>query len=279
MGIRHKLPFVLAASDQGAMIVSRFDYRKETHDTAVGVGIEILEQGAYQPEEIDMALGLLILRRQYFGPGVLAIDGGANIGVHAVSWARAMHGWGQVIAIEPQERIFYALAGNICLSNLFNACAIQSAISDIDGAMDMPVPDYEVPGNYGGLTLSGKNDIGQKMDNVATVRTLKIDSLDLQRVDLIKLDIEGMETKALEGARETIEAERPILMIEHIKSDFDLLLRFAESYCYEAFRFGGNLVCAHRLDKTLDHIRHLHKTLLRGQMERNKFDLDKKEVA
>ena len=47
------------------------------------------------------------------GDGVVAVDGGANIGVHTIEWATAMTGWGSVIAIEPQERIYYALAGTL----------------------------------------------------------------------------------------------------------------------------------------------------------------------
>lgn len=296
MAQRHKLPFVLAASDHGAMIVSRFDWRKETPDSAIGVGIEILEHGAYQRDEVDMLLGLLTLRRQYFGPGVLAIDGGANIGVHTVEWARAMQGWGQVVAVEPQERIFYALAGNIALGNLFNACAIHAALSDADGHMAIPVPDYEQPGNYGGLSLAPEqqNDIGQELTDTAQVRMLRIDSLGLPRLDLIKLDIEGMEMQALAGAQASIADYRPILMVECITLDSgtkkdarqsaEPVLEFMRERDYEPFRFGQNLVCVHRLDKTLDHVRHLHRTLLRQQagvdnmnVEWTKFE--NKEVA
>ena len=45
---------------------------------------------------------------------------GANIGVHTVEWARHMYGWGNVIAIEAQERLYYSLCGNISLNNCLN---------------------------------------------------------------------------------------------------------------------------------------------------------------
>jgi FkbM family methyltransferase len=51
----------------------------------------------------------------------VAIDCGANIGTHTIEWAKKMTGWGAVIGIEAQERIFYALAGNIAINNCFNA--------------------------------------------------------------------------------------------------------------------------------------------------------------
>jgi FkbM family methyltransferase len=64
---------------------------------------------------------------------VVALDCGANIGVHSVEWARLMKDWGSVIAVEAQERVFYALAGNLTLQNCFNARAIWAAVSDTPG--------------------------------------------------------------------------------------------------------------------------------------------------
>ena len=122
---RRKIAFVLAASEHGTMIVNRFDYRMVGENQGIGVGYQILESAAYDAAEVNAALGLLALRRQYFGDGVVAIDCGANIGVHTVEWAKRMTGWGNVLAIEAQERVFYALAGNIAINNCFNARALR----------------------------------------------------------------------------------------------------------------------------------------------------------
>lgn len=48
------------------------------------------------------------------------------------------------------------------------------------------------------------------------VKTIKIDSLGLENIDLIWLDVEGHETKVLEGARKTIERDKPVLIFEDI---------------------------------------------------------------
>jgi hypothetical protein len=85
------------------MIVNRFDYRMIDRDHGVGVGFQMLEGSSFDPAEVDMALSLLDLRRRYFGDGVIALDCGANIGVHTIEWAKRMNGWGEVIAIEAQE--------------------------------------------------------------------------------------------------------------------------------------------------------------------------------
>ena len=86
--VGRKLAFVLAASNHGTMIVNRFDYRPGA-DGGQGVGHQILEAGAYDPVEVEMAIHLLELRRQFYGDGVVAIDCGANTGVHTVErWRR-----------------------------------------------------------------------------------------------------------------------------------------------------------------------------------------------
>ncbi len=124
------------------MIVNRFDYRMIDEKRGFGVGFQILEGAAFDPQEVDMALSLLDLRRQYFGDGVTALDCGADIGVHTIEWAKRMSGWGQVIAIEAQERLYYALAGNIAINNCFNARAIHGAVAAQSGSMKIPTPDY-----------------------------------------------------------------------------------------------------------------------------------------
>ena len=140
-------------------------------------------------------------------------------------WAAAMTGWGSVIAIEAQERVYYALAGNIAINNCFNAFALHAAVSSESGTMTIPNPNYLVPSSFGSLELrqSVRNEfIGQKIDyaaNTVVIRKLTLDEINLPRVDFIKIDIEGMELEALEGARQTIDRSQPIMLLERIKAD------------------------------------------------------------
>jgi FkbM family methyltransferase len=123
-------------------------------------------------------------------------------GFYAV-FGTALFASGSVIAIEAQERIFYSLAGNIAINNCFNASAIHAAVGAQDGVLDIPVPDYLKPSSFGSLELrqSGRSEfIGQALDPRKTqrIRMMAIDSLQLERLDFIKIDVEGME---MEGKR------------------------------------------------------------------------------
>jgi FkbM family methyltransferase len=252
-----KLAFVLASSDHGTMIVNRFDYRMINETEGFGVGFQILNTAQFDPEEIKMAVQLLQIRRKHHGDGVIAIDGGANIGVHTVEWAKAMTGWGSVLAVEAQERIYYALAGNVAINNCFNATVINAAISSESGTLQIPNPNYFLPSSFGSLELrqrAGNEFIGQQIDyanNTVIVRKVTIDEINLPRVDFIKLDIEGMEMEALEGARQTIDRSVPILLIERIKADGAQLTQWLEGRGYQVMQVGINLLAVHKADKTL----------------------------
>jgi FkbM family methyltransferase len=214
-----QISFILAATDHGAMIVNRFDHvHTETAD--YGVGHELMASGHFAAAELSDIAHMLQARRKRLGDGVVALDVGANIGVFTLEMARLMTGWGNVLAFEPQERLFCALAGNIALNNAFNAKPILSAVGAATQTIMIPQPDYGRGGSFGSLSLRRQDDrreVGQPLDYDAGVPVMQvtIDSLRLPRVDLIKLDVEGMEIEALDGARETLARCRPSMFIEH----------------------------------------------------------------
>lgn len=245
--------FVLTSTIHGAMLVNRHDYHKLSDGRGYGVGHQLLETSAFDPGEVDVVLQLLEMRRGHFGDGVIALDCGANVGVHTIEWAQLMHGWGEVAAFEAQERVFYALAGNITLNNCFNARAIWAAIGQESGLIDVPVPDYFTPSSFGSLEIRQTTTtefIGQEINyaRATPTRMMAIDDLGLTRLDFIKIDIEGMEMEALLGARATIAACRPQMLIERVKADEAALRGFLTEQGYAVFEAGMNLLAIHETD-------------------------------
>lgn len=255
--LKQMLAFVLVASNHGPLIVNRLDFHAMTANEGYGVGGQLLQTSSYQTQEVDLVNKLLRYRRHYYGDGVVAIDCGANIGIFTIEWARTMAGWGRIIAIEAQERIFYALAGNIALNNCFNATAIHGAVSFKSGTIDVPVPDYLTPGSFGSLELRKHPEtefIGQEIDynRPANIRQLTIDELNLLRVDFIKLDIQRMEMEALEGAKETIRRSHPIMLIEHVRLNILMLRKWLADRGYSVVREDTeNILAAHKDDSNV----------------------------
>jgi len=259
---RRPVAFIVASTDHGMMIVNRNDYRMMASNQAYGVGFRLLTDSSYDSDEAEVVVALLNARRTHFGDGVKVLDIGANIGVFTVEWARHMTAWGEVMAFEAQERVFYALAGNITVNNCFNARAIWAAVTSQCGMMRVPVPNYLAPASFGSLELRPKEnneEIGQPVDyredRMDTVTALSIDSLTLARLDLMKVDVEGMEIEVLEGARRTIDALHPILVVENIKSDLGELQKYLDRYGYRRFNLGLNTVAIHSADPTFRAIR------------------------
>jgi FkbM family methyltransferase len=258
--VTSKIAFILASSAHGMLILSRLDYNT-VGSVSYGVGIQTLENGSFDKAEVDLTFKLLELRKKYKGDGVVAIDCGANIGIHTIDWSRRMTEWGTVIAIEAQERIFYALAGNIAINNCFNARAIYAAVSATCGVLKIPTLDYQKPASFGSLELaklSKTESIGQTVDysdaTSTDVRMISLDSLELKRCDFIKIDVEGMEISVLDGAAGTIDRYRPIILAETIKSNKENLRSKLQALGYEAFEVGINLLAIHNSDQTLTHV-------------------------
>jgi len=162
-------------------------------------------------------------------PGMTVLDIGANIGVHTVDLSRLVGPTGLVYSFEPQRLLFQVLCGNVALNscaNVFTHCAAAGAVSD---TLLAPRLDPNGRGNYGGLSLSDTQQ-GEP------VPLITIDGLSLSACHIIKLDVEGMETEALQGAVATIRRFRPILYVENDRQARSAeLIGLIQSYDYRLY--------------------------------------------
>jgi len=221
--MNNKVAFVLASTDHGPMIINRVDFSREKDGGTSGVGALLLGTGKYvSDDEMTLHMTMFALLRKHRGIPLTVIDGGANIGVFTLVWAKLLDVWGMILAFEPQDRIYYALAGNVALNNLWNVKAMHCALG-ISSRTHVMVPRvrYNESANFGGVSMlaTENKDFAQKIDpkDSYAVPCTSIDNLELPRVDFIKLDIEGMEIEAIAGARKTIDRDKPVMLIEHIK--------------------------------------------------------------
>ncbi len=240
---------MLAAADTGTLIVNRLDY--DTHHKGLSGGGSILENGDCEIREIVAGTHILHALHETRKTNLMVVDGGANIGYITVAWANAIRGWGEIIAIEPQERVYYALCGNIVLNNCINARAFRAVLDTEPGEMEIPEWDCEVPYASGGCHMDVECNPGAQPCRKATVRKMAIDALKLPRLDFLKLDIEGMEPKALDGARETILRCKPIIQAEHHICGYDTI-KLHVGNDYEFIPAGINVVCVPKNDPILE---------------------------
>jgi FkbM family methyltransferase len=126
-----------------------------------------------------------------------ALDIGANVGL----WSRDLvRHFEQVIAFEPVAMFRECLERNVTASNI----SVQSvALGDTEGQVNMIITE----GNTGHTHVDPNSVNGD-------TKIIRLDSLDLQNVDYIKIDCEGFEYRVLQGAKETIKRCRPVVVIE-----------------------------------------------------------------
>jgi FkbM family methyltransferase len=125
------------------------------------------------------------------------IDGGAHIGSWSVYLSNVFE---NVLSFEPLKSNYDCLVENT--KNLPNVQTFMAALGDEDGRMSMHPPVN--PGNSGAGWLMDGDDFD----------VITIDSLDLEELDFLKLDIEGYEPHAIAGALKTIKRFKPIVLVE-----------------------------------------------------------------
>lgn len=184
-----------------------------THGTYIAnpndiyIGRSLIEFGEHAAEEINFLKSLC-------KEGDCVLDVGANIGVMTIPLAKHVGPKGTVMAIEANPGIFYYLCGNIAINGQFHVQAFNIAASDSPGVLHVPLLDYTSPANFGGLSLMHS----EAWTGGATrpVRALPIDMLcDFSRLDLLKIDVEGMESAVLRGSGKLIDKNKPIIYIEN----------------------------------------------------------------
>jgi FkbM family methyltransferase len=231
---------VVVESEIGTFIVNKND---------LGVGWQLTETGNYDPTELQFIADIMTLLRDA-RENLVALDIGANIGTHSIFLSREVGPKGKVYSFEAQRIVFNMLAGNVAINSIDNVYCAHNAVSDTIGWIDIPQFDYDKELSFGSVEFGGKQTefTGQNPkddpDNQEKVATITIDSLNFDKVDFLKIDVEGMELNVLQGAAGTIAKCRPVLLVEYLKSDSALLLDWLIRAEYRVYSgVGANFAC------------------------------------
>lgn len=130
-------------------------------------------------------------------PGMVVVDGGACLGDHTMSYLNAVGESGRVLAFEPNPEAFACLKHNCPKAECF-----QWGLGEKDSELCLTPNE-----NLGAAFLSDA-EYGLRVHVVA------LDVFNLTQLDLLKLDVEGMELEALRGAKNTIQRCQPVILLE-----------------------------------------------------------------
>ena len=149
---------------------------------------------------------VLALCEKYIKPNTMVVDIGSNIGTFTVRMSQLVGEQGMVRAFEPQRIIYQQLCCNLFLNNCRNVYAEQVAIGNGKQDTVCLTPINYDNGSPGEVRVSG--------DSGEVVLCLSLDSILLDNVSLIKIDVERYEPFVFDGAQKTIAKNRPVILFE-----------------------------------------------------------------
>jgi FkbM family methyltransferase len=173
----------------------RLDLRNEDLSQIFWSGLEKAERAVIR------------LTRQLLPPDGVFVDAGANIGCHTLAAGRHLTERGRVIAFEPHPGNFALLKVNVAENGMTNVALEPFGLSDAPAKLDVRADS--LAGNWSVAST------GQHRFQVELVRLDDyFDRKPIPRLDVLKMDIEGSEVKALRGAVRTMQRFRPALIFE-----------------------------------------------------------------
>ena len=171
--------------------------------------------------------------KQFCDPDKVVLDIGAHTGSYALSLApNAKH----IYAFEPQKMTYYALCGGVALSNMRNVTCLNIGLGSPEQVGTMTL---NIVSNDGGGS-SVHTDVG---DILATedIQIHTLDSLNIQDISFIKMDVENNELFVLEGAQNTLKGSNyPNILFECNEPDkHSDLFTFLEKLTYKIITING----------------------------------------
>jgi FkbM family methyltransferase len=163
-------------------------------------------------------------------PLSVVFDIGANVGYYSLIAAPLVGPGGRIFSFEPAARQFGRLKDNALRNNLSQILPYKLALSDKSGEAVLGLDDAFNTG-VASLRPAGSKSI---LDEVVTCTTLDdfVAAQALDRLDVIKIDVEGYESAVLIGGIKTLERFHPVLLVE-VKDHHQRLAGFSRQQLFE----------------------------------------------
>jgi FkbM family methyltransferase len=172
-------------------------------------------------DEVPFLEKELFLLRRLVAPGDVCVDVGAAGGAHLLVMARRVGPTGRVLGVEPRPRAHRLLRWLVDRSGLASRIRLLPvALDESTGWASLRIPVVPTRAHFHGSTddREGTAAFGGLPHREINVPTERLDDViaaeGLDRVDVLKCDVEGAELRVLAGARKVLEHHRPVVLLE-----------------------------------------------------------------
>ena len=217
-------------------------------DLRQGIDFAIFLQGGFEPSTLR-EYGRLV------NEGDTVFDIGANIGAHTLPLAKLVGRHGVVAAFEPTDYAFEKLRRNLGLNPILahRVTAVQALLV---GSAEDQKPDA-IPSSWSLIEPSLSENIHPvhkgTYNSLSGAKVIQLDQWveenNIDRLDFVKIDVDGFEVDVLEGARKTLKRFRPQIMMEFAPyvfrergRTFNELITFLRQEGYHAREVHGKVV-------------------------------------
>ena len=166
----------------------------------------ILSTGTYE-DEINKLIRISLQ------PGDVALDIGANIGLQSIRMSKSVGVNGRVYAFEPLTHLREKFGHNARLNKGTNIKIFPFALSDVEREADFAINMHTW--NQGTFSIGGAHS-GSEMQHVFIKVADEIPEIVmLEKLDLVKIDVEGFEYQVLLGLKQTLKKHAPRIIFEY----------------------------------------------------------------
>lgn len=162
----------------------------------------------FEPEIIETA-------KKYIKTNTAVLDLGANFGQMSIEFSKLVGESGRVYSVEAQNFVFNFLKKNIEANHCNNVTLLENAVYNKDGeSLYFPPHDFSETSAFKGAPYSGLALIANSKEGTE-VKTITIDSLNIEMpISFMKVDVQGADLFAMQGAVKTILKHRPTIIFE-----------------------------------------------------------------
>lgn len=225
--IVHSLGYEITKYKSPDLLKSKISRNLTLHNTATGsyflptdahadnVANAIINNQVFEKEVIELAA-------KFIKPGTAVLDVGANFGQMSVLFSNLVGDSGTVHAFEADDWIYEILKKNIEANNKSGKIIPHfGAVHNVHGeTLLFPEQDFEQFGAYGSYGIDYNAETGRQVKSIA------IDELNIEdNISFMKVDIQGGDLQAMQGARKTIEKNKMPIIFEyeyHFEDRFDM---------------------------------------------------------
>lgn len=235
IGIYHRIIRRLMERNYGKIVTKEIHGIYYELDLSETIDSSLYYSGVFEIETLKC------LQKQ-ITPEMIVFEIGANIGSHSFEIAKLLQpGNGRLYCFEPTEYAFKKLCKNQRLNNFSNIVFEKIAFSDAEGTQRItPASSLDT------VAFSASWDVKDMQSKQHAPQDITFKTLDqyvfeheIQRVHLLKIDVDGYELKVIRGAQETIRRDAPIIIIEfsecllgYVGDTLDELLSLLENRGY-----------------------------------------------